>query len=1259
MAERSYVASDASLNADATGKGDGGSIAVFSRDNSVIVGGLFARGGIDGGNGGFVETSSHGALTITSTPQAGARKAGGLGGEWLIDPSNITIVANGNTGINAGNPFVSTNDGAQLGVDLIIQALTSGTSVTITTGSGSEAGDITLNADLDYNGTGTKALTLDAANNIVLNNRIFDSTPGSDVLNLSLLAGNSISLNSDITLGGGSAMLTAAAGSISQAAGKLLSGGDLTLNAATGIGAGGAIETSVDTLTFANSGAGGVALNDADDLTVSGSTGSGDVNISARTGDLTIGGDVSSVGDVALGAGAGNVVHSSGTVSGNAVHFNAWGTNGSIGASGAVLTDASQVSFEAKGSGAVQIVEANGADISGTAVNGNVAITSTTGDLVVNGDISTTGNVNLNAVAGSISRTAGGISGNALTLTAGGPNGAIGASDAIRTDVNSIAFHANGTGAVNITEANGATVSGTAGSGSVGITSTTSDLGVAAPAGIITAGGDVTLTATGGGARINIAAGAAVDTTNGAATGADVSLVADNADIFGTIDAGTSGVATIRQATAGRAIALGGDLPINLGVSDAELDNITANTIAIGDANSGAITIVGAISPALSNKLSLNSGDTITQTAGSTITVGTLSGASLGATTLGQTNQITNLGSFSAASLQIRNADPLTLLGNVTTTGAQTYDTALRLGADSVLSGTGITFNSTIDGGHTLTVDASGITTFGAAVGGTAAVGSLVTSGGGSTVLSGNVTTSGAQTYNDAVTLAGPTVLTSTAGGDITLVDTVNGAQSLAVNTAGTTRFAAAVGDATALASLTTDAPGSTALSGNVSTSGAQTYNDAVTLDDDATLTGSTVQLAATVDGAYMLSVSTSGAAIFGGAVGAATALTGLTTNSGTFSALDLTVDGSLSVTTTAGGITQTGGVYTVSGASTFDAGSDAIMLTSLNDFGGAVSLTGGTTQINDANALTLGTLQTGSLTVGSNGALDLGHGSVAGNLSATSGTSITLNGALAGLGDVAFNGSSPSGTGSIAGTGSITGIGGSPFDLVGANLGTSGGITFNGFASADATAITGAAGFDDVSKISRNMTFANATSVGGSGTIASVAGGFADNTGTSSASGIVYSGFDAVTGTGGSVTGVTGSFNLGTRVSGTSGIDYSGFNVTTLSGSGAGATIAGSGQTYTLDNTVADQGSNGGVTWTGFGNIADTSGTVAFGTGGSLSGNVTAATLNYGSYGSAVAFDLAHGVGATTGIGGTWAGVSTVTGNGNGAITGSGTFAL
>jgi hypothetical protein len=66
------------------------------------------------------------------------------------------------------------------------------------------------------------------------------------------------------------------------------------------------------------------------------------------------------------------------------------------------------------------------------------------------------------------------------------------------------------------------------------------------------------------------------------------------------------------------------------------------------------------------------------------------------------------------------------------------------------------------------------------------------------------------------------------------------------------------------------------------------------------------------------------------------------------------------------------------------------------NDFRGAVNLTGGTTQIKDVNALTLGTLATDDLTANSSGDLNLGQGSVRGALEAgSSGGGIAQSGSL------------------------------------------------------------------------------------------------------------------------------------------------------------------------------------------------------------------------------------------------------------------------
>ncbi|WP_155518942.1 hypothetical protein, partial [Xanthomonas euvesicatoria] len=85
--------------------------------------------------------------------------------------------------------------------------------------------------------------------------------------------------------------------------------------------------------------------------------------------------------------------------------------------------------------------------------------------------------------------------------------------------------------------------------------------------------------------------------------------------------------------------------------------------------------------------------------------------------------------------------------------------------------------------------------------------------------------------------------------------------------------------------------------------------------------------------------------------------------------------------------ITQAAGSVTATGTSTVNAGTGAIELDeATNDFQGVVTLTGGDTRIADTGALTLGTLNTGSLTATGNGALNLGSGSVRGTLNATSG---------------------------------------------------------------------------------------------------------------------------------------------------------------------------------------------------------------------------------------------------------------------------------
>jgi filamentous hemagglutinin family protein len=77
------------LIADAGGRGNGGLVALWSKDRTTMQGDLSARGGAFGGNGGFLEVSSRGEIGFTGVADAGAPM--GQGGTFLLDPKNIII----------------------------------------------------------------------------------------------------------------------------------------------------------------------------------------------------------------------------------------------------------------------------------------------------------------------------------------------------------------------------------------------------------------------------------------------------------------------------------------------------------------------------------------------------------------------------------------------------------------------------------------------------------------------------------------------------------------------------------------------------------------------------------------------------------------------------------------------------------------------------------------------------------------------------------------------------------------------------------------------------------------------------------------------------------------------------------------------------------------------------------------------------------------------------------------------------------------
>ena len=195
------LSSDSAINADALLHGDGGKVIVWADQTANIHGELTARGGAVSGNGGLIETSGKQFLNLTSTPDASAPN--GIGGTWLIDPTDITIVP-GSEGA------IGTNE---VGADLISNALNNGTSITLDTstatgGGTTDSGNITQNsgAAISKIDGDEVTLTLNAENNILLNDSI---TSTFSPLNLILngdsdnSGGGAVNINGVISTNGG------------------------------------------------------------------------------------------------------------------------------------------------------------------------------------------------------------------------------------------------------------------------------------------------------------------------------------------------------------------------------------------------------------------------------------------------------------------------------------------------------------------------------------------------------------------------------------------------------------------------------------------------------------------------------------------------------------------------------------------------------------------------------------------------------------------------------------------------------------------------------------------------------------------------------------------------------------------------------------------------------------------------------------------------------------------------------------------------
>jgi filamentous hemagglutinin family protein len=90
------------INASATGRGNGGKVVLWSDSETTFAGTILARGGAKGGDGGFVEASSHGHLAFTANVDSSAPR--GKAGTLLLDPQDLLISSACEGVLNCMNP---------------------------------------------------------------------------------------------------------------------------------------------------------------------------------------------------------------------------------------------------------------------------------------------------------------------------------------------------------------------------------------------------------------------------------------------------------------------------------------------------------------------------------------------------------------------------------------------------------------------------------------------------------------------------------------------------------------------------------------------------------------------------------------------------------------------------------------------------------------------------------------------------------------------------------------------------------------------------------------------------------------------------------------------------------------------------------------------------------------------------------------------------------------------------------------------------
>jgi filamentous hemagglutinin family protein len=307
---RTVVDGDSTIAADSLLTGNGGRVSIWANQSTRFWGSISARGGLQLGDGGFVEVSGKDRLHFAGRVDLTAPN-GGLG-TLLLDPTNIVIsnAVPDSPGVAVALPDIlltdfsgtditisqATLEGLPFGAAIVLEAtndirfdsLTGGTFSFSTATSGT--GDITLRADADGDGVGAVIMS-DRTNTLrVLNRNLTISGASLELGNLdtsgfSITSGGNVTLtarNGNLLAGNITTSSNLVPGVSSGAVSLTSNTGSITVGAIVGRGYGTSRPVILETLGNGSAGSISLASIDTRSSALVGPGRGGDVTVNAR-----------------------------------------------------------------------------------------------------------------------------------------------------------------------------------------------------------------------------------------------------------------------------------------------------------------------------------------------------------------------------------------------------------------------------------------------------------------------------------------------------------------------------------------------------------------------------------------------------------------------------------------------------------------------------------------------------------------------------------------------------------------------------------------------------------------------------------------------------------------------------------------------------------------------------------------------------------------------------------------------------------------